>query len=96
MCPGKCWPGQTRDGKELPVPPLNRTGETLALADSGNVHQLAGLKPIDQNSVASLGFIGGVLDAHFTQTPHRRGIGLLEVPHHGFRDSLRLDEFHQA
>src|SRR5437879_10174250 len=64
------------------MPSLDRAGKALALGDARNVHQLAGLKPIDQNAVACLGLVGGVVEPHFAQTPHGRRIRFLEMPQH--------------
>src|ERR1700674_3214140 len=88
--------GSMRGVASAEVPSLDRAGKTLALADAGNVHQLAGLKAIHQNAVAGLGLIGGVIQAHFAQTPHGRGIRLLEMPQHRLCDALRFDKFPQA
>src|ERR1700686_2765997 len=75
------------------VPSLYGAGKSLSLGNSGHVHELSRLEAIDQHAVASLGVIGGIIQANFAQTAHRRNIRLLEVPHHGLGDALRLDEF---
>src|ERR1700674_5562715 len=78
------------------VPSLYGAGKSLSLGNSGHVHEFPRLEAIDQHAVAGFGVIGGVIQANFSQTAHGRYIRLLEVPHHGFRDALRLDDFHQT
>ena len=65
------------------VPALHAAGKSLALADAGHIHEFAGLEAVDQHAVADLGFVGGILEAHFAEYAHRRDVGLLEMPGHG-------------
>src|SRR5579872_4026259 len=87
--------GSVRRISSSEVPAFHGTGKTLALADAGNVHIFAGLEVVHQNPVTGLGFIGGVFEANFLKTAHRRHICLLKMPCHRLGNALWLDEFHQ-
>jgi len=60
---------------------LTPAGESLALADAGDIDEFAGrAKRSTKTRSPGFGFVGRIIEAHFAEAPHRRKVGLLEVP----------------
>src|SRR5256886_1719157 len=77
------------------MPALYDALKTLALADTADVDEFAGLEVLHQHAVADFRLVLRFFDPHFMENLHWREVGVLDASGHGIVHALRLDELHE-